>query len=105
GVSHDDQLLFLSYYPLLQLERDPALRALYLASLRRTWNLERVEENPLWNFIFGASSGELCDVEKAVETLREMPLDFITWRMQNSLRADLNLADTPDRRGRGRSIR
>jgi hypothetical protein len=105
GVSHDDQLLFLSYYPLLQLERDPALRALYIASLRRTWNMERIEDNPLWNFIFGASTGESCDVEQAVETLREMPLDFITWRTQNSHRADLNLADAPDRRGRGRAIK
>ena len=105
GVSHDDQLLFLSYYPLLQLERDPALRALYLASLRRTWNMERIEANPLWNFIFGASSGEPCEVEEAVVALRELPLDFITWRMQNSRRADLKLADAPDRRGRARSVK
>ena len=27
GVSHDDQLLFLSYYPLLQLEKEPGLRS------------------------------------------------------------------------------
>ena len=89
GVSHDDQLLFLAYYPLLQLEHDPALRAIYLAGLRRTWNLERVEANPLWNLIYGASTGEACDVESAVETLREFPLDLITWRMRNSHRADL----------------
>jgi len=105
GVSHDDQLLFLSYYPLLQLERDPALRALYVASLRRTWNMERIEANPLWNFVFGASTSEPCDIEAAVETLREMPLDFITWRMHNSHRADLNLSDAPDRRGRARAIK
>ena len=89
GVSHDDQLAFLAYYPLLQLERDPGLRAIYTTSLRRTWELERVESNPLWNFIYGASTGEPCDVEAAVESLREIPLDFILWRSRNSQRADL----------------
>jgi len=99
-VSHDDQLLFLAYYPLLQLEREPALRALFVASLRRTWNLERIEANPLWNFIWGASTGEPCDVEAGVEALREIPLDFISWRMQNSHRADLKLAAGAGRPGR-----
>jgi hypothetical protein len=89
GVSHDDQLAFLAYYPLLQLERDPGLRAIYTASLRRTWELEQIESNPLWNFIYGASTGEPCDVEAAVESLREIPLDFIRWRSRNSQRADL----------------
>jgi hypothetical protein len=89
NISHDDQLAFLSYYPLLQLEKDPALRAIYIAGLRRTWNEERVEGNPLWNFIYGASTGEPCDVEPAVTELREMPLDFIYWQMRNSHRADL----------------
>jgi hypothetical protein len=89
GVSHDDQLLFLAYYPLLQLERDPGLRAIYTASLKRTWDFERGEANPLWNFIYGASTRDPCDVELAVEALREIPLDFIQWRIQHSHRADL----------------
>ncbi|MEW6158896.1 MAG: hypothetical protein AB1813_15840 [Verrucomicrobiota bacterium] len=89
GVSHDDQLLFLSYYPLLQLEKDSGLRAIYTSSLRRTWEAERVEANPLWNFIFGASTGESCDIEAAVQSLRDIPLDFVQWRMRNSHRADL----------------
>ncbi|MSU59343.1 MAG: hypothetical protein EXS35_14430 [Pedosphaera sp.] len=99
GISHDDQLMFLSYYPLLQLERDPGLRAIYRASLRRTLEMERIERNPLWSFIFSASTGEPCDVEAAVETLREMPLDFIVWRMKNSQRADLQYSSIPGPRG------
>jgi len=89
GVSHDDQLAFLAYYPLLMLEKDPGLRAIYLASLRRTWNYERIEENPLWNFIYGACTGEPFDAEEAVRSLREIPLDLITWKTQNSHRVDL----------------
>jgi len=92
GVAFDNQLLFLAYYPLLQLEKDPALRAIYLESLNRTWNAVRIEGNPVWNFIYGASTGGPCDVEAAVQSLREIPLDFIHWRMHNSHRADLAVA-------------
>jgi hypothetical protein len=92
GVVFDNELLFMAYYPLLQLEKDPALRAFYVASLRRTWSFVRGEANPVWNFIVGASTGEPCDVEAAVETLREIPLDFIHWKMKNSHRADIDPA-------------
>lgn len=99
GVSHDDQLLFLSYYPLLQLEREPGLCAIFTSSLKRTWEAERVEKNPLWSFIYGASTGDACDVENAVESLREMPLDFILWKTRNSHRADLKFNPELKRQG------
>jgi hypothetical protein len=105
GVSHDDQLLFLVYYPLLQLERDPGLRALYTASIKRTWDFERIESNPLWNFIYGASTGDACDVEAAVEALREIPLDFVQWKMSNSHRADLKYDAAMAARGIKRLIK
>jgi hypothetical protein len=107
GVSHDNQLAFLAYYPLLQLEKDPELRALYRASLRRTWSFERVEANPLWNFIFGASMGpdEPFDVEEAVGALREMPLDLIAWRMKNSVRADLKYDPLFEKEGKKQLVR
>jgi len=96
AVSHDAQLLFLSYYPLLQLEKDPGLRALYAESINRSWQRVRVEASPLWNFIYGASTSQSCDVEAAVGALREMPLDFILWKTQNSQRA-ASKAPSPNR--------
>jgi hypothetical protein len=99
GVSHDDQLLFLAYYPLIQLEQDPGLRAIYTTSLKRTWDFERVEGSPLWNFIYGASTGGPCDVSVAVKALREIPLDFIQWPMRNSHRADVQYRATQVGRG------
>ncbi|MGD9724171.1 MAG: hypothetical protein AB7O59_23215 [Pirellulales bacterium] len=55
-VNHsDDELAFLAYYPLLIHERDPGLRQFYLASIRRTWQAERPERSPLFNFIYGAA--------------------------------------------------
>ena len=93
GVVFDNELLFLAYYPLLQLEKDPALRAILLTSMKRTWDSVRVEANPVWNFMYGACSGDSCDVEASVQTLREIPLDFIHWKMRNSHRADLGVVN------------
>lgn len=105
AVSHDDQLLFLSYYPLLQLEKDAGLRRIYVASMRSAWEPERVESNPLWNFIFGASTGERCDAEAAVASLREIPLDFILWKTRNSHRADISFDPVLKRQGIQRAMR
>ena len=105
GVSHDDQLYFLAIYPLLRLETDPGLRALYLESLERAWQLERPEANPLWNFIYGALTARPCDVEAAVETLREIPLDLVRWGVRNSHRADLRWDAESEKQGKKRLAR
>ena len=100
-VNHsDDELAFLSYYPLLVLEDDPALRAIYQTSLRRSWEGVRPEICPLWNFIYGACTREPCDAEQAVIALDEIPLDLIHWPTANSRRADLKLDPAADRFGR-----
>lgn len=104
-VNHsDDELAFLAYYSLLRYEEDPALRRLYLLSLERSWRLERPERNPLWNFIYGALTGNPCDVEASVQTLREIPLDLIDWRMVNSHRADVIRDEVPGRFGEPQSV-
>jgi hypothetical protein len=52
-VNHsDDELAFLSYYPLLNYETDPKLRGVYVQSLDRSWQVKRPERNPLWKFIY-----------------------------------------------------
>jgi hypothetical protein len=97
-VNHsDDELAFLSYYPLLVLENDPELRAIYQTSLRRSWDGVRPEACPLWNFIYGADTGQPCDAEQAVGALYEIPLDLIHWPTANARRADLKLDPGADR--------
>jgi hypothetical protein len=89
-VNHsDDELAFLAYYPLLHYEQDPGLRAIYLASLRKSWEIERPERSPFFNVIYGALTGEPCDAEAAAETLREVPLDLVHWDVKNSHRPDV----------------
>jgi len=87
----DDLLAFLSYYPLLQYEKDPKLLDdYYYKSIRRTWKIVREKKNPLWNYIYGASvPGDDFDAEASAWFLRRLPLDLIYWSTRNSQRADL----------------
>ncbi len=90
-VNHsDDELAFLSYYPLLIYETDPKLREVYLDSLERAWQVERPERNPLWNFIYAAGSrAKEFDHAESLRTLQEIPMDQIEWTVTNSHRLDV----------------
>ena len=91
-INHsDDELAFLSYYNLIRLEKNSDLKRLYLLSLDRYWHIMRPKRNPLWNFIYGAVSNNMCDTEQALQTLREFPTDLRNWRMENSQRTDITL--------------
>jgi hypothetical protein len=104
-VNHsDDELAFLAYYTLITYEDDPDLRSLYLLSLERSWQYDRPEHCPLWNFIYGALTGNHCDVEESVLTLEQTPMDLITWTMRNSHRADVTLDTGDDRFERTQSV-
>ncbi len=89
----DDRLAFYSYYPFLNYETDPHLRALIMRSLERSWEIKRIENVPWFSFIYGALTGNECENERAVKHLREWPLDLHRYTYINSNRDDLNLPD------------
>ncbi len=95
----DDELAACAYYPLLQLETDPQLRALYLLSLERTQQVLRPEGSPFHNVIYGACTGQPCDAEVAAQWLRDCPLDLRSWCMSNTHRADVTLDAEAGRHG------
>jgi hypothetical protein len=105
-INHsDDELAFLSYYPLLLYETDPQLRAVYQQSLERSWQVERPERNPLWNAIYAAGTGAPeFDRDASIRTLREIPLDTITWTVRNSQRLDVAIDPLSDRFDRPQSL-
>ena len=104
-VNHsDDELAFISYYPLLKYETDSGLRDIYLDSLEHHWQVERPERNPWWNFIYGAATDRPCEVDKAVRTLREIPTDLIDWPIRNSHRLDVRLDTDRGRKGELQSV-
>ncbi|HEY3284714.1 MAG TPA: transcriptional regulator [Armatimonadota bacterium] len=89
-INHsDDELAFLAYFPLLRYETDPDLRALYLASLERSWRILQPQASTLFDFIYAASTGRRDMLGPGVRVLEETPLDLVTWTMSNSHRADL----------------
>ena len=93
-----DELAFLSYYPLLRYETDPALLAVYRQSLERSWQIERPERNPLWNVIYAAgSAAPAFDRDAAIRTLREIPMDLVQWTVKNSHRRDVPMDPLADR--------
>src|SRR5215510_14411061 len=105
-VNHsDDELAFLSYYPLLNYETDPKLRGVYVQSLERSWQVERPERNPLWNFIYAVGSGSKeFGRDEAVRTLREIPMDQISWTVTNLHRLDVPMDVLNDRFDRKQTL-
>src|SRR5215510_7165471 len=105
-VNHsDDELAFLSYYPLLNYETDPKLREVYVQSLERSWHVERPERNPLWNFIYAVGSGSKeFDRDEAIRTLQEIPMDQISWTVTNSHRLDVPMDTLNDRFDRKQAL-
>ncbi len=91
----DDRLGFYSIQMLLRYETDPQLRKYYLMGLRQHFEDQRIERNPTWNIIFGAMTGAACDIENAVRTLQEYPLDCINYEIRNSERPDLIMDGAP----------
>jgi hypothetical protein len=99
SINHsDDELAFLAYYPLFMYERDPALLEVYRQSLERSWQIERPERNPLWNFIYAVGSGaKAFDRADSLRTLREIPLDQVQWSVSNAHRLDVPFDPMNDR--------
>ncbi|MFV1968150.1 MAG: hypothetical protein ACC628_22220 [Pirellulaceae bacterium] len=92
GHTHfDDRLAFLGYYPLLNYETDPDLRAVYMRSMQRGWECKRFENQTWFNYIYGALTGNECQNEAAVQHLRDYPLDCTSYRFTNSHRHDLQV--------------
>lgn len=86
---NDDCLSLLSMITLLNYESDKTVRALCFMGLERHWQYEKIERTQLWNFIYGAYTGRYCDVDAAVQTLKDIPLDLVDYEIINSTRKKL----------------
>ena len=94
-INHsDDELAFLSYYPLLKYEDDPRLLNYYRKSLEHSWRIEKPEKNPLWNFIYARAMppGADFNLPDAIFTLQRISLDLVRWDHQNRQRADVKFS-------------
>ena len=82
----DDHLSTYVTLTILRYEKNPAVLRYLLAGLKDFWNYERIERCPYWSVLFGAFSDECCDLDRAVQSLKELPLDLINYPVKNSFR-------------------
>ena len=85
----DDELAFLSYWILYKYAFNDELREKYRRAIKEHWDIERPEKNRLWIFIYAMTGAKEFDLEEAMWSLRELPLDMVGWTVRNSHRKDL----------------
>lgn len=99
-VNHsDDEMAFMMYYVLMDIEKEPATRRILQQSLERSWKIERPEASPFFNFIYTAQSGNPADIEASVATLQDWAWELIDWEVRGTQRNDVELLRT-ERNGR-----
>jgi hypothetical protein len=86
----DEELALLSFYPLLKYEKRHEYREPILRALNGWWRNISREANPLWNTIYElATKPDPALRAASIKTLERLPLDLVTWRIENSWRKDL----------------
>jgi len=88
-VTWDDELAFRALHPLITYATDPDLRAIYLRSLARHWEVLRMQKIPFFNYVYGALTGHDCETEAAATHLRDWNLDTVNHDYRNLHRDDL----------------
>ncbi|MCC6796147.1 MAG: regulator [Candidatus Hydrogenedentes bacterium] len=92
----DDELLSFAYPAILSCENDPELLAIYRESFDWWYKGLSKDENPYFNFLYGAYGGKEFHADQGVAFLRDASLDLIDWRIDNSAREDINLVRAPE---------
>ncbi len=85
----DDRHAFRAYYTLIRNTDEPELKATFLRSLERTYEIKRIERTPWYNFSYGAITGNDCEQDQSIKSLREWPMDCKRYSYHNSHRDDL----------------
>jgi len=85
----DDRHAFRAYYTLIRYTQEAELKALFLRSLERTYEIKRIERTPWYNYTYGVITGNDCEEEQSINSLREWPLDCKRYSYHNSHRDDL----------------
>ncbi|MCC6489918.1 MAG: hypothetical protein IT364_20685, partial [Candidatus Hydrogenedentes bacterium] len=96
----DDQLGFVAWYPILQLEHDPVIREALHAAVRRHYKVVAPEKSSFYTFVFATVAPNEALLDEAIENLREIPTDRRTWVMDNSERDDVRLQSRANRFGK-----
>lgn len=89
----DDEMYFLAYWALYPYAFNDTLKSKYKEAIRDHWEWERPEKNPLWSFTYAMTGAKEFDLNGAVWTLKEWPMDMIQFAVKNSHRKDIEFVD------------
>jgi hypothetical protein len=89
----------------MRYSKDNELKKTYEKSLLRSWKAEKNDRIPIWNIISTTGLGTDCDMQIAVEELKDYPMDIMYWSAQNSHRWDLRKNPLTDRFGKQQATR
>lgn len=91
GWNHsDDEMAFLTYWPLYRYAFNTELQQEYKKIILDHWKIEKPERNALWNLITFATAGSI-DEPSVMWHLREFPIDLVRWGVHNSHRKDIEM--------------
>ena len=69
----------------------------FVKSLTRSWNAEKADGIPIWNYISSIGLEKDCGLGDALLEMQQIPLDLRSWRMVNSHRWDIRKSAINDR--------
>ncbi|MEO6355622.1 MAG: hypothetical protein ABIU77_10225 [Ferruginibacter sp.] len=91
GWNHsDDEMYFLAYWGLYPYAFSSTLKEKYRAAIRDHWNIERPEQNALWNFSYAMTGARDFDLSQSINFLKTYPVDLRNHGMHNSHRMDIS---------------
>ncbi len=93
----EDELLSITYPNLFTHLIVPTLSPAAQTSLRNWHKWCAPDGIPFYDFVYARFSGTSIPLSRAVETLREWPLDMVEWTVDNSKREDVKWDRTPGR--------
>ena len=96
----DNQLGFVAWYPILQLEWDPRVRRALQRAVRRHYKIVAPERSSFFSLAAATIDLDYVDIDGAIANLREIPTDTRNWAMPNSQRADVVFDPRVDRFGK-----
>lgn len=95
----DNQLAYVAWYPILQLEHDPQIREQLHKAVRRHYKIIDRDRSAFFYFVTATIDPHYVDLESAVLNLSRIPTDRRQWPQKNSHRADVVFDPRVDRFG------
>jgi hypothetical protein len=100
----DNQLAYVAWYPILQIEKDPNILSALRKGVRRHYKTLNRDRSSFFYFVTATVDPHYVDIESAVLNLKRIPTDRRQWTQKNSHRADIVFDPRVDRFGKAQLL-